>query len=106
MIDTNNLGKKIASVRKKAKLTQSDLASCVGVTAQAISKWERGNACPDIAILDEIEFILLVSVQRIGEFRLVTLDDMEAVLLGKLRNFSKYLVHTANIHNFRKVVLF
>lgn len=62
MIDTNNLGKKIASVRKKAKLTQSDLASCVGVTAQAVSKWERGNACPDIAILDEIADALGISL--------------------------------------------
>lgn len=65
MIDTNNLGKKIASVRKKAKLTQSDLASCVGVTAQAISKWERGNACPDIAILDEIADALGISLSEL-----------------------------------------
>ena len=65
MIDTNNLGKKIASVRKKAKLTQSDLASCVGVTAQAVSKWERGNACPDIAILDEIANALGISLSEL-----------------------------------------
>jgi transcriptional regulator with XRE-family HTH domain len=65
MIDTNNLGKKIASVRKKAKLTQSDLASCVGVTAQAVSKWERGNACPDIAILDEIADALGISLSEL-----------------------------------------
>ena len=65
MIDTNNLGKKIASVRKKTKLTQSDLASCVGVTAQAVSKWERGNACPDIAILDEIADALGISLSEL-----------------------------------------
>ena len=54
MIDTINLGKKIACARKRSGLTQKDLALRVGVTAQAVSKWERGNACPDIAILDEI----------------------------------------------------
>lgn len=62
MIDTNNLGKKIASARKHSRLTQSDLASRVGVTAQAVSKWERGNACPDIAILDEIASALGISL--------------------------------------------
>ena len=78
MIDTNNLGKKIASVRKKAKLTQSDLASCVGVTAQAISKWERGNACPDIAILDEIADALGISL-----FELLGVDDRGAATTEK-----------------------
>ena len=65
MIDTNNLGKKIASARKKSSLTQSDLASRVGVTAQAVSKWERGNACPDIAILDEIANALGISLSEL-----------------------------------------
>ena len=65
MIDTNNLGKKIASVRKSSSLTQSDLASRVGVTAQAVSKWERGNACPDIAILDEIANALGISLSEL-----------------------------------------
>ena len=62
MIDTNNLGKKIACARKQSGLTQSALASRVGVTAQAVSKWERGNACPDIAILDEVATALGISL--------------------------------------------
>ena len=62
MIDTNNLGRKIACARKQSGLTQSNLAERVGVTAQAVSKWERGNACPDIAILDEIADALGISL--------------------------------------------
>ena len=62
MIDTNNLGRNIACARKQSGLTQSDLASRVGVSAQAVSKWERGNACPDIAILDEIADALGISL--------------------------------------------
>ena len=65
MIDTNNLGRKIACARKYSGLTQSDLASRVGVTAQAVSKWERGNACPDIAILDEIADALGISLSEL-----------------------------------------
>ena len=62
MIDTVGLGQKIADARKGRGLTQGDLAKAVGVTAQAVSKWERGNSCPDIAILDEVARALSISV--------------------------------------------
>ncbi len=62
MIDTNNLGRKIAEARRRARLTQNDLAARVGVTAQAVSKWEQGRSCPDIAILDEIADALGISL--------------------------------------------
>ena len=62
MIDTANLGRRIAKARQDVGLTQRNLADKVGVTAQAVSKWERGNTCPDISILDEIAEALNVSV--------------------------------------------
>ena len=62
MIDTNFLGRKIAESRKSLHLTQSELAARVGVTAQAVSKWEQGRSCPDIAILDEIADALGISL--------------------------------------------
>ena len=65
MIDTANLGRRIARARRYVGLTQKDLADKVGVTAQAVSKWERGSACPDISILDEIAEALKVSVSEL-----------------------------------------
>lgn len=62
MIDTQILGRKIADARRDAGLTQNDLARRVGVTAQAVSKWEQGRSCPDIAILDEIADALGISL--------------------------------------------
>ncbi len=62
MIDTIFLGRKIAEARHRARLTQNDLAARVGVTAQAVSKWEQGRSCPDIAILDEIADALGISL--------------------------------------------
>lgn len=62
MIDTHYLGRKIADKRKISGLTQHDLATKVGVTAQAVSKWEQGRSCPDIAILDEIADALGISL--------------------------------------------
>lgn len=65
MIDTRCLGQKIANVRRVKGLTQHDLAIAVGVTAQAVSKWERGSSCPDISILDEIAGALGISVREL-----------------------------------------
>ena len=65
MIDTISLGKRIAEQRHGMGLTQKELADKVGVTAQAVSKWERGSSCPDIAILDEIAESLGVSVSQL-----------------------------------------
>ena len=62
MIDTHYLGRKIADKRKISGVTQHDLATKVGVTAQAVSKWEQGRSCPDIAILDEIADALGISL--------------------------------------------
>ena len=65
MIDTNKLGQRIADARRARGLTQNQLAISVSVTAQAVSKWERGSSCPDIAILDEIAKTLGVSVSEL-----------------------------------------
>lgn len=70
MIDTNNLGKKIADARRQMGLTQNALATRVGVTAQAVSKWETGRSCPDISILDEIADTLGISL-----FELLGMDE-------------------------------
>ena len=48
------LGKRISAHRKKLGLTQDKLAEQLGVTAQAVSKWENDLACPDIAMLPKL----------------------------------------------------
>ena len=45
------LGKRIVFHRKRLGLTQDALAELMGVTAQAVSKWENDQSCPDIAAL-------------------------------------------------------
>ena len=44
LMNTENFGKKILSIRQNANLTQEELALWMGVTPQAISKWERGGS--------------------------------------------------------------
>ena len=48
------LGKRIVTHRKNLGLTQDALAERLGVTAQAISKWENDQSCPDITMLPKL----------------------------------------------------
>ena len=56
MIDltTLSLGKRIQALRKEQALTQEQLAERMGVTAQAVSKWENDQSCPDIMSLPRL----------------------------------------------------
>lgn len=48
------LGKRIVYHRKRLSMTQDTLATALGVTAQAVSKWENDQSCPDITTLPKL----------------------------------------------------
>lgn len=48
------IGSRIAMLRKEQNLTQEDLAQAMGVSAQAVSKWENDVSCPDISLLAQL----------------------------------------------------
>lgn len=50
----NTLGERIAALRKKRGITQEQFAQSMGVSAQAVSKWENDASCPDITTLPQI----------------------------------------------------
>ncbi|MBQ4113347.1 MAG: helix-turn-helix transcriptional regulator [Clostridia bacterium] len=52
----------IRSYRQEHAMSQTVFGELFGVTAQAVSKWERELSCPDIVILPEIARVLGVSV--------------------------------------------
>ena len=59
------LGKRIVKHRKRLKLTQEQLAEALGVTAQAVSKWENDLSCPDISMLPKLAQRFGVSVDSL-----------------------------------------
>ena len=56
------LGKKIAEGRKKCNYTQEEFSELLGVTPQAVSKWENDVSCPDIQLLPKISQLLNISI--------------------------------------------
>ncbi len=61
----SSLGARISELRKKNNLTQEDFAEKLGVTPQAVSKWENDASCPDIMLLPKISEILGVSIDQL-----------------------------------------
>ena len=53
-MDQEKIGNLIKKIRKDNNLTQAELADKLGVTYQAVSKWETGKNIPDIAVLKQI----------------------------------------------------
>lgn len=59
------IGKRIAQLRKEKGLTQEDLSRMMEVSAQAVSKWENDQTCPDISSLPKLAKILGVTVDEL-----------------------------------------
>lgn len=62
MLNTEEFGRRLASLRRQSGKKQREVADELGVTPQAVSKWERGLSCPDILMLDELSSSLGVSI--------------------------------------------
>ena len=53
---------KLVTLRKIRKITQDELASAVGVSRQAVYKWECGQSYPEVPKLLEIKFLFGISI--------------------------------------------
>lgn len=62
------IGKKIKQLRQTKGVTQETLANVLGVTYQAVSRWENGTTTPDIALLPQISIYFGVSIDELFEF--------------------------------------
>lgn len=74
-MNQEKIGKAIKTLRTKNHLTQAELADKLGVTYQAVSKWENGKNIPDVAILKQIS----------QEFHI----PLEALLEGQIPRMKK-----------------
>lgn len=59
------IGKRIMKNRKRLGLTQDQLAEKLGVTAQAVSKWENDQSCPDISVIPQLADIFGITTDEL-----------------------------------------
>lgn len=64
------LGEKIKTLRKQKNISQEVLAQYLGVTFQAVSKWENGTTMPDVATIPAIASFFGVSTDELFDFNL------------------------------------
>lgn len=74
MINKSHFGKRISMFRRKEGISQVALAEKLGVTSQAVSKWECGSAIPDIELLLELSHLYKVSINDMLEGKDIILE--------------------------------
>ncbi len=97
-MNIEKVGAQIATLRKAKGLTQSELGERVGVSFQAVSKWERGETLPDVGVLPDLAKILETSIDNIllgGEKQVeykgtINVSDVREGLFC-LKNMGEYL---------------
>ena len=84
MLNSNSIGNKITTARKKINLSQSELAQQVSISSQAVGKWERGESMPDILTLNRLAEILGVDLNYFSEsFQSETSEETSIETLTK-----------------------
>ena len=63
-----NIGNKIHELRERRGITQEQLSAALGVSPQAVSKWETSQCCPDISLLPVIAGYFGVSIDTLFEY--------------------------------------
>jgi transcriptional regulator with XRE-family HTH domain len=68
---------KLYQLRKEQKMSQEDLAGIIGVSRQAVQKWEAGTSSPDMNNLIEISNYFGLSLDSLIK------DDQDIVISGE-----------------------
>ena len=79
-----SIGNRISKYRREKGLTQEELAAKLGVSSQAVSKWENDASCPDISLLPQLCRTLGISTDELltgnnNEVKLVPVEQRKSL---------------------------
>ncbi|HUW62770.1 MAG TPA: helix-turn-helix domain-containing protein [Candidatus Bathyarchaeia archaeon] len=80
-MNLQHLGNRIRARREKLGLKQQDVANSLGISPQAVSKWERGENAPDITVLEPLARLLGVSADWLLSAQETRRDVFDAAVL-------------------------
>ncbi len=89
-MNQEKIGKFIAELRKEKKLTQEELANKLGITKNAVSKWERGLSMMDVSLFKPVCEILEVTIVELLNGERIKQDDMKIKVDDTIRNTIEY----------------
>ena len=76
-----NIGTNIYTLRKEKKITQAQLAEKLGVSEQAVSKWENEQCAPDVSLFPIIADYFGVSIDRLFGYHMNSYaDEVKAIM--------------------------
>lgn len=89
-MDSKIFGTTIASLRRRAGMTQLALAERLGVSDKAVSKWENGQGYPDITLLPTLAEIFCVTIDYLimGEAKGITVAGN--IIMDVVNNIETY----------------
>lgn len=85
----NTIGENIRRYRRERDITQEMLADRLHISAQAVSKWERGESLPDVTLIVPMASYLGVSADDL-------LGVNEAILRERLDEFEKFRLESVH----------
>lgn len=100
-----NFGEKMKALRKKSNLTQEQLAEFLGVSSQAISKWETNASYPDISLLPTIANFYSVSTDELLGVDVSKRDESISALCSKADRLSNEKRYAEELSLMRKAVI-
>ena len=78
-----NIGNKIRELRKQRGITQEQLAESIGISFQAVSKWENNIALPDITLVPVLASYFGVSMDELFDFNLKESEHAVRIITEK-----------------------
>jgi transcriptional regulator with XRE-family HTH domain len=111
-MDAKAIGIFLLKLRKERSLTQRDIAKLCNVSAQAVSKWERGESVPDIELLDRLSMLYALTINEIinGEKKETYIDvNKRANIIGvtvSILVFISYMFSFAEIRVYHSSITY
>lgn len=85
-MDQIKIGKFIAELRKKKKMTQEELAEKLGVTNRSVSRWENGKCMPDLSLLPLLSKELDITINELLSGEKVNKEEYQRILEENIVN--------------------
>jgi len=104
MYDFNGFGMRMQKLRKVKGMTQEDLADRVGVSGQAVSKWENDQSYPDITLIPTLAGILGTDIEHLFGKKVET--PAIAPFFPQVAKFPESIDGLPLVHNYRDVVCY